>query len=185
MSSVAAIAVLFPLLKAALLRWSPREEEANVRHIHVQSVLPKLRRHAFVLAGNRDRADELVLRCLEDYRAAPGRVHPISAKVDLFRLFHAALRRPALHSVGLPSQKREAHRTEAPAVVAEPRTETASLSGLTADQRCVLALVAVEGFDSAECADVLGLPVNRIVELLRQARQAATAKPQRQLAVCS
>lgn len=57
-------------------------------HAHVKDALPRLRRHAFILAGDRAKADDSVAECLKAYRRDPRRVRPEAAEIDLFRLFH-------------------------------------------------------------------------------------------------
>ncbi len=132
-----------------------------MRHAHVKAVLPRLRRHAFILAGDRALADESVFQCLRACREQPDRVRPETVNVDLFRLFY---------DVAAPQ-------------ATQPRKSTAGRCGDTFDRllalpmghRQVLALASVEGFSVAQCADVLGMPTDRVGTMLAQARRSFAA----------
>lgn len=176
-------------------------------HAHVKDALPRLRRHAFILAGDRALADESVAECLKAYRRDPQRVRPEAADIDLFRLFHdtAALGitlgrtgspharamasvaavtpmpppRQALPAVG--ADLAEAPGAEAPDSGPEARGRAAGVLGrfqaLPAAQRQVLTLVSVEGFSVKECAHVLDLPAQRVGTLLAEARNRLAGLP--------
>ncbi|KJS42832.1 MAG: hypothetical protein VR70_03350 [Rhodospirillaceae bacterium BRH_c57] len=136
-----------------------------MRHAHVKAVLPKLRRHAFILAGDRALADESVLQCLKACREQPDRVRPESVNIDLFRLFYDVA---APHSAPPPTQRPAGPGGRCNATIDR-------LLALPMGHRQVLALAAVEGFSVAQCADVLGMPPSRVGALLAQARQSFAA----------
>lgn len=159
-----------------------------MRHTHVTAILPRLRRHALILAGDRTAADDTVYRCLERYRSNPARVRPERAAVDMFRLFHDVLTVPvalvdkAPRRDDAPNVVRvaPAPRPMAPAGVAATASAQGAmlrrLGTLPPAQRRVLSLVAVEGFSLDDCAHVLSLPRARVCDLLADARRALAAQ---------
>lgn len=174
-------------------------------HTHVKDALPKLRRHAFILAGNRAVADVSVAECLMAYRRAPHRVRPEAAEIDLFRLFHAttplgmaanspaasAHRALAVAAATLPASRHSTLAPMAGATLADASDgqpapshrdgQTAGVLGrfraLPAAQRQVLTLVSVEGFSVEECAHVLDVSAQRVGALLAEARRRLANLP--------
>lgn len=158
-----------------------------MRHAHVRAVLPRLRRHAYILAGDRALADESVLECLMAYKKDPSRIRPEAVNVDLFRLFHdttalglrpaaAAARRPvaAVATVGAAAGSDGAAEETDDAAGTVPSGCSAVLGrfqALPPGHRQVLTLTTVEGFSTQECAQVLGLPAERVGTLLMEARR--------------
>lgn len=136
-----------------------------MRHAHVKAVLPRLRRHAFILAGDRALADESVYQCLKACRDQPGRVRPETVSVDLFRLFY---------DVAAPQSG--PHTPQSHATPSGRCADTfARLLALPMGHRQVLALASVEGFSVSQCADVLGMPNDRVGTLLAEARRTFSA----------
>ncbi|MGC2857773.1 sigma factor-like helix-turn-helix DNA-binding protein [Novispirillum sp. DQ9] len=188
-----------PRLRAGLIFQGRRE--ASVHHAHVKAALPRLRRHAFILAGDRTVADDSVAECLKAYRRDPGRVRPEAVNIDLFRLFHdttplgaAGAGRGVVSGVTPPPPSRAmAVAAVAPMAAggtiagspdddppAAPRPGRAvgvlgRFQALPPGHRQVLTLVSVEGFSIEECAHVLGLPAQRVGTLLADARRRLAA----------
>jgi CheY-like chemotaxis protein len=114
--------------------------------------LPYLRRYARALTGSQKRGDSFVRAALEALVEQPDLIdeHLGTPRLALFRLFHAfygphrdALARPAGADEGLPMTGREA-----------------------------LLLTAIEGFDLAETAIVLGRAPDAVAAELDAAREA-------------
>lgn len=171
-----------------------------MHHAHVKAALPRLRRHAFILAGDRTVADDSVAECLKAYRRDPGRVRPEAVNIDLFRLFHdttplgaAGAGRGVVSGATPPPSRALAVAAVSPmaagdtiaeepddAPSAAPRPGRASgvlgrFQALPPGHRQVLTLVSVEGFSIEECAHVLGLPAQRVGTLLADARRRLAA----------
>jgi len=155
----------------------PRDEIAGL--------VPRLRRFAHALCGDREQGDDLVqaaclkaLTRLDQYR--PG------TRLDswMFRIVHTgfldeARRRSrratepdaeavALASDGGRAADRPAHRLQLDRV-------RAAMAALPADQRAVLALVAIEGCSYRETAETLDIPIGTVMSRLARAR--ATLMP--------
>lgn len=146
---------------------------------HVQAALPHLRRHAYMIAGNRRQADEDVCACLRAYRRTPALIRHRHAHLDLFRLFHRVAHGPAT-----PDSQDTAPRTAAlhtgdapvaagaaPSPLARLPSPLARLNVLTAPQRHILTLVSVEGFSVAQAALILDMEIDRAATLLTAARR--------------
>jgi RNA polymerase sigma factor (sigma-70 family) len=143
------------------------------------AALPRLRRFARSLTGNRQDGDDLmqttVERALE--RGLPER---IEALPWLFRVCKNVwideLRARAVRVKA--AQTRELD--EEPAISGEAvalgeiglREVERALESLPAEQRAVLALVAVEGLSYREAADVLETPIGTVMSRLARARAA-------------
>lgn len=159
----------------------------TTRHSHVEALLPRLRRHAVMLAGSRQRGDETVAVCLQAYRRQPGRVRTTHAQADLFRLFHSILG-PAVKpaQAGASGGCADSHlhliAADTPGHCADTVPDSLRLlETLTSAQRRVLTLVSVEGFTVKEAADILGMAAEETAILLDRARKTLlqpTAKPQ-------
>lgn len=146
-----------------------------MRHAHVTAILPRLRRHALILAGDRAMADESVSRCLQSYRADPSRVRTERAALDLFRLFHDALAVPVALAEATAGRRTEATTPKGPEHEEPAGARRAAavrlLGGLPPAQRRVLSLIAIEDFSVDDCAHVLSLPRSRVTALLADARR--------------
>ncbi|GAB4136669.1 MAG: sigma-70 family RNA polymerase sigma factor [Sphingomonadales bacterium] len=139
--------------------------------------LPALRRYAQALAGDRDRADDLVQDCLEralKKRHLWRRKGPLRSW--LFRI---------LHNVHVDQQRspkgRELPLREADAVLRQrPDQESGlhcqdigkAMAQLPDEQRKVLLLVALENFSYDEVADILDTPIGTVRSRLSRGRQA-------------
>ena len=147
----------------------------------IAALVPRLRRFAYSLCGDRDQADDLVqsacakaLGRLEQYRAG--------TRLDswLFRIVQTTFidemrqrtRRPVPCDVEtLPlacDGGRAARAAEATVLLKRLRQEIAALP---VDQRSALALVAIEGLSYKEAAKVLEIPVGTVMSRLNRARK--------------
>jgi len=136
-----------------------------MQHSHVVEALPKLRRHAFIMFGDRTLADASVSQCLEAYKRMPASVRPETASLDLFRLFHGVVTTPLGHKVQpLPLA----------ALARNPETgkPLRDLTRLSAAERQVYGLISVEGLSVAETAQVLGKPEEQVRHLMGRACRA-------------
>ena len=144
------------------------------------ALLPRLRRFAFVRTGSREAADELVQAACERALARLDQFTP-GSRLDswMFRIIETiwidrmryAGRRPQASAKVielLPFDARIHEQTEARADLAIVRAEVAKLP---AEQRLVLALVAIDGQSYQQAAETLGVPIGTIMSRLSRARR--------------
>jgi len=138
--------------------------------------IPRLRRYARLLTGNRERADDLVQDTLERAwsRAALWR-GVVDMRAWLFSIMHNLhvdrLRKGRLATVPLDAETPE--ETVAPAQDERlaVRDLQAALDRLPAEQREVLLLVALEDMSYADIAHTLGLPIGTVMSRLSRGRE--------------
>lgn len=139
--------------------------------------IPHLRRYAFALLGDRDRANDLVQDCLE---RGLSRIHlwrPGNLRAWLFTIMHNvnanARRRAARAPAAMPIEVAELAASVAPAQ--EDALNLAALQRALAllpeEQRAVVLLVGLEGFAYAEAASILGVPVGTVMSRLHRGRE--------------
>jgi RNA polymerase sigma factor (sigma-70 family) len=145
----------------------------------IVELIPRLRRYARALAGERTAADDLVQDTLE---RAWSKLHLYRRGTDLrawlFTVMHNVYvnqRRAARSSVPLDEEMPE---------LAQPARETdtlvlrdldAAIRRLPSDQREVLLLVALEDMSYAEAADALEIPIGTVMSRLARAREKLRA----------
>ncbi len=138
-------------------------------------MLPRLRRYARMLTGDRARADDLVQDALEraleresSFRSG-GNLRPWLFSL-MRNLFVDGIR--AREAIDWSADSEALPEMAAPhqADPAELRDIHTALEKLPADQREVLLLVAVEGLRYREAAEVLALPVGTVMSRLARAR---------------
>ncbi|KFE36244.1 sigma-70 family RNA polymerase sigma factor [Thioclava atlantica] len=147
------------------------------RHV-IESQIPALRRFAFALTRDRDRADDLVQDCLA---RALSRWHLLrsedSLRTWLFRI---------LRNLHLDSGRRQARHPEQggfdpdshPGHAGNPETALflsdvmGALFRLPAEQQEVLLLVGVEDFSYDATAEILGIPRGTVMSRLARGREA-------------
>ncbi|RZS84694.1 MULTISPECIES: sigma-70 family RNA polymerase sigma factor [Pigmentiphaga] len=142
----------------------------------VTALLPRLRRYARALAGDRAAADDLVQDTLE---RAWARLHTWHTGRDLgawlLSIMHNLrvdqLRGQRLNTVpwnetldDMPSRP-----TQADGIELEDLEH--ALAQLPEEQRAVLLLVALEGMRYAEVADTLGIPLGTVMSRLSRGRE--------------
>jgi RNA polymerase sigma-70 factor (ECF subfamily) len=149
----------------------------------VIAALPRLRRYARVLTGDRHRADDLVAQTLARAWKSQ-RLWPPEANLRtwLFSLMHDLLRRNHVDhreislDVGADPEKTSGiavRATESPDV--EGADIRAQLARLPVEEREVLMLVAVERLPYGEVASLLDVPMATVMSTLTRARKRMCA----------
>ena len=157
----------------------PSQTRAGEPEFHdaLVAVLPKLRRFAYALAGNREEADDLLQAAAERALEKADRFEPgTNFEAWLFRL----CRNLWIDRIRSRKVRPEVLFKEemAPSLDGERQLETgvdlervgAAMGQLSEDHRSVLALVAVEGLSYKEAASVLDLPIGTVMSRLARAR---------------
>ncbi len=139
--------------------------------------LPRLRRYAIALVGDRSLADDLVQDCVE--KALKNR----AALKDARRLF--GWLRTILHNLYMDALRERRSRgtivdldemanSLMVSVAANDRTVmldfVRAMDGLSADHRQILLLVGLEGLSYREIADELEIPIGTVMSRLARAR---------------
>jgi RNA polymerase sigma-70 factor (ECF subfamily) len=138
--------------------------------------LPRLRRYARAMVGDRAAADDLVQDTLE--RAwlrfaqwCPGR----DLRAWLFSIMHNLrvdqLRRPGLNTLPMGDEDFEVPTRATQSDRLEVNDLEAALARLPEDQRVVLLLVALEEMSYEEIAGVLGIPAGTVMSRLSRGRE--------------
>ena len=138
--------------------------------------VPRLRRYARALAGNRDDADDLVQDTLERAWTKSGLWRGVSdMRAWLFGMMHNlhvdGVRRPRLHTV--------AQDEDTPEIPVAPTQSDrlavldlqAALEQLPVEQKEILLLVALEDMSYAEVAQTLGVPIGTVMSRLSRGRE--------------
>ncbi|MBM3356329.1 MAG: RNA polymerase sigma factor [Betaproteobacteria bacterium] len=143
----------------------------------IEQHIPRLRRYARALTGEREAADDLVQDTLE---RAWAKRHLWRRGSDLrawlFTVMHNVFinqvrgRRPGPH-VALDGEAMELPERAVQADRLEIRDLEAALKLLPGEQREVLLLVALEELSYQETADALGIPVGTVMSRLSRARE--------------
>ncbi|MCW5736149.1 MAG: sigma-70 family RNA polymerase sigma factor [Enhydrobacter sp.] len=143
----------------------------------IEPHIPALRRYAFALLRDHDRADDLVQDTLERalsrwlLRRADGDVR--AWLFTILRNLHVSTwRRERRHGVGVAIDD-----ITIPAIAArqdtalEVRDVLAVLEQLPEEQKSLLLLVGVEDFSYDDAARILGMPIGTVMSRLSRARQ--------------
>jgi RNA polymerase sigma factor (sigma-70 family) len=143
----------------------------------IEPHIPALRRYAFALLRDRDRADDLVQDTLERalsrwlLRRADGDVR--AWLFTILRNLHVSTwRRDRRHAAAVAVDE-----TTMPAVgarqdtVLEVHDVLAALEQLPEEQKSLLLLVGVEDFSYDDAARILGMPIGTVMSRLSRARQ--------------
>ncbi len=138
--------------------------------------IPRLRRYARALAGERAAADDLVQDTLERAWSRAAQWRPGSdLRAWLFGIMHN-LRVDQLRRAGLPLQSLDDSVAEVP--VRPTQTDRLdvmdlemALQQLPEEQRQVLLLVALEEMSYADMAGVLGVPLGTVMSRLSRGRE--------------
>jgi RNA polymerase sigma-70 factor (ECF subfamily) len=138
--------------------------------------LPRLRRYARALVGNRDDADDLVQDTLE---RAWARSHLWSGVADmrawLFALMHN-LHVDGVRRARVPTVALDETTPEVPVVPSQDERLAvldlqAALAQLPIEQREIVLLVALEDMSYADAASTLGIPVGTVMSRLSRGRE--------------
>lgn len=145
----------------------------------IADCVPALRRYARALTHEREAADDLVQDCLERAIRKRALWRPIGPiRPWLFRILLNLHRNDLRHRRRLPAEVPIEDLADRLAAAGTPferaaLAETArAMERLSPDQREALLLVAVEGFDYAEAAKVLDIPIGTLMSRLGRARAA-------------
>jgi RNA polymerase sigma factor (sigma-70 family) len=141
----------------------------------IVDLIPRLRRYARALAGDRARADDLVQDTLE---RAWNKFHLWRPGSDLrawlFTVMHNVhvnqVRASRDHSV-LDDEGAEMAVAPVQGAGLEMRDLERALALLPAEQREVLLLIALEDMSYAEVANTLGIPIGTVMSRLSRARE--------------
>ena len=142
--------------------------------------LPRLRRYARALAGNRDDADDLVQDTLErawTKSALWGGVADMRAW--LFSIMHNlhvdGLRRPRVATVDLDDDTPEIPVAAAQGERLAVLDLQAALDQLPVEQKEIILLVALEDMAYADIAKTLGIPIGTVMSRLSRGRERLRA----------
>ncbi len=142
--------------------------------------IPRLRRYARALTGDRSRADDLVQDTLErGWNKLALWQRGTDMRAWLFGIMHNVhvdqVRKPTLATEELDEHTLVPHMPHSPTAGLELRDMESALRQLPADQREVLLLVALEGLTYDEVAAVLHLPTGTVMSRLSRARERLRA----------
>jgi RNA polymerase sigma-70 factor (ECF subfamily) len=138
--------------------------------------IPRLRRYARALLGDRAAADDLVQDTLE---RAWSRLHQWRAgsnmRAWLFGIMHNLrvdqLRRPRLSTQSIDADEFELPTRATQSDAMELRDLESALGHLADEQREILLLVALEEMSYADIASTLGIPIGTVMSRLSRGRE--------------
>lgn len=138
--------------------------------------LPRLRRYARALLGERAAADDLVQDTLERAWSRLSQWRPGSdLRAWLFGIMHNLrvdqLRRPGLNTLALDEEAGEVPLRATQSDQLELRDLDTALARLPEEQRVVLLLVALEEMRYEDIAATLGIPVGTVMSRLSRGRE--------------
>lgn len=138
--------------------------------------VPRLRRYARALAGNKEDADDLVQDTLERaWTRSPAWARVNDMRAWLFGIMHNvhvdAIRKPGLHSVPLDDQTADVAIAPTQGDRLAVVDLAAALNQLPTEQKEVLLLVAMEEMSYAEVADALSIPIGTVMSRLHRGRE--------------
>jgi RNA polymerase sigma-70 factor (ECF subfamily) len=142
--------------------------------------VPRLRRYARALAGNRDDADDLVQDTLVRAWSKAALWRGVAdMRAWLFAIMHNLhvdrARRPRLATVALDADAPEPPVAPAQDGLLALRDLQAALERLPAEQKEVLLLVALEDMAYADVARTLGIPIGTVMSRLHRGRERLRA----------
>jgi RNA polymerase sigma-70 factor (ECF subfamily) len=145
--------------------------------LRVNELIPRLRRYARALTGERSAADDLVQDTLE---RAWTKLHLWRSGSDLrawlFTIMHNVHVNQVRSRTAAPTLPLDDDLPDAPvratqADMLEVRDIDSALKRLPVEQREVLLLVALEHMSYQESADTLGIPIGTVMSRLARARE--------------
>jgi RNA polymerase sigma-70 factor (ECF subfamily) len=158
-----------------------RDVEETGRDGRIAELIPKLRRYARALTGERAAADDLVQDTLE---RALSRMHLWRSGSDLRAWLFTIMHNVYVNQLRA-SRRQRFEALEEAAAVEEPRAREAdwlelkdleaALAQLAPEQRAVLLLVGLEQFTYGEAARVLGVPIGTVMSRLSRGRERLRA----------
>jgi len=150
------------------------------KRLAIAREIPRLRRFARALVRDRAAADDLVQDCLETGLARMHQLRePEKCRQWLFAIlrnrFHDRQRRSVREPELTSLEENEGSAMAVQSDLLVFLTASEALDSLPAEQREVLALVAVEGCSYREAADILGIPDGTLMSRLSRARERMRA----------
>lgn len=138
--------------------------------------IPRLRRYARALVGDRATADDLVQDTLERAWSRVGQWRPGSdLRAWLFSIMHNLridqMRRPTLPVASFEENDVEVITRATQTDHMELEDLASALSTLPEEQRAVLLLVSLEEMSYAEVSGMLGIPIGTVMSRLARARE--------------
>ncbi|MDE2300355.1 MAG: RNA polymerase sigma factor [Burkholderiales bacterium] len=142
--------------------------------------VPRLRRYARALAGNRDDADDLVQDTLERAWAKSALWRGVAdMRAWLFGIMHNlhvdAVRRPKLATVSIDDDTPEVAVAPAQGERLALLDLQAALELLPVEQKQIVLLVALEDMAYADVAETLGIPIGTVMSRLSRGRERLRA----------
>ncbi len=142
--------------------------------------LPRLRRYARALAGNRDDADDLVQDTLERAWAKAGLWSGVAdMRAWLFSIMHNlhvdGIRRPKVATVDLDDDTPEIPVAPTQGERLAVLDLQAALDQLPVEQKEIILLVALEDMAYADIAKTLGIPIGTVMSRLSRGRERLRA----------
>ena len=142
--------------------------------------VPRLRRYARALAGNRDDADDLVQDTLERAWAKSALWHGVvDMRAWLFSIMHNlhvdAIRRPKLATMTMDDDTPEVAMAPTQGERLAVLDLQAALDLLPTEQKEIVLLVALEDMAYAEIATTLGIPIGTVMSRLSRGRERLRA----------
>ena len=143
---------------------------------HLLMWVPRLRRYARALLGNREDADDLVQDTLERAWAKSAMWQGVSdMRAWLFGMMHNlhvdGIRRSKLHTVVLDDDTPEIPVAPAQSERLEVLDLQTALERLPVEQREIVLLIALEDLSYAEVAATLGIPIGSVMSRLSRGRE--------------
>ena len=146
---------------------------------HNQDLLtwvPRLRRYARALAGNRDDADDLVQDTLERAWVKSSLWHGVAdMRAWLFSIMHNlhvdGRRRPKLHTVTVDDDTPEVPVAPTQGERLAVLDLQAALDLLPSEQKAIVLMVALEDMAYADVARALGIPIGTVMSRLSRGRE--------------
>ena len=150
--------------------------DSNNSDDHLLPWIPRLRRYARALVGNRDGADDLVQDTLERALAKSALWRGVAdMRAWLFGMMHNlhvdGVRRPKLHTVVLDDDTPEVPVAATQGDRLAVLDLQAALERLPVEQREIILLVALEDMSYAEVAATLGIPIGSVMSRLSRGRE--------------
>ena len=147
---------------------------------HLLTWVPRLRRYARALAGNRDDADDLVQDTLERAWARSGLWRGVAdMRAWLFSIMHNlhvdAIRRPRITTVTMDDDTPEVAMAPTQGERLAVLDLQAALDLLPIEQKEIVLLVALEDMAYADVAKTLGIPIGTVMSRLSRGRERLRA----------
>lgn len=138
--------------------------------------LPRLRRYARAMLGDRAAADDLVQDTLERAWSRSGQWRPGSdLRAWLFGIMHNLrvdqLRRAGIATLSFDDEHIDVPTRATQADLLEVRDLDAAMALLPEEQRSVLLLIALEEMSYQEVAATLGIPIGTVMSRLARGRE--------------